>query len=192
MKKRIAAFVMISVLPYCGFGQAVSVARLLHKTPGKAWELYNRGSKLYVEGSIQRGAEELERAVALDPGFPEAHSNLGVIYMVRNRPEAAAQEFRMAAELDPTVALYHCNLGVAMVVLGRAGDGEAEARTAISLDSTYARAYFLLGLLLADRPSAREAAERYLGYASRQLPEAREALERLHRGEVALLPVHEP
>jgi tetratricopeptide (TPR) repeat protein len=132
---------------------------------------------------MSRSTAEFELAVSLDPGFPEAHCDLGVAYMAQNRPEEAAAEFRRAIELDPAISAYHANLAAVLTALGRPDEGEAEARTAIGLDSAYAKAHLLLGLLLARRPETRRAAESHLAYASRQLPVARTALESLYQAE---------
>jgi len=177
------ALLALLALPGCVGAQTVSVTRLLHRTPSKAWASFNRGAELYEAGALESGGAELERAVALDPGFAEAHCNLGVIYMVMNRTEDAAREFRRAEELDPSVAAYHCDLGVALAALGRVEEGEAEARAAIARDAACVKAQFLLGLILASRPETRAEAQRRLEYAGRKMPEARAALERLHQAE---------
>jgi tetratricopeptide (TPR) repeat protein len=169
----------------CGSAQTVSVARLLRKTPPQAWASFNRAAKLFDAGAAAQGRAELEKAIALDPGFPEAHCNLGVTYMAMNRTEDAAAEFRRAAELDPAASIYHANLAVALTALGRPEEGEAEARTAIGLDSTNAKAHFLLGLLLERRAGMQPFAERHLAYAGRRIPEALEAIERLRQSEGA-------
>jgi len=180
MKRTLTVLLFLSV---CGYAQTISVARLLHKTPAKAWASLDRASKLLAAGATDRSAAELQRAVSLDPGFPEAHCNLGVTYMVSNRTEEAAAEFRRAIALDPGNPAYHTNLGAALAALGRAGDGEQEARTALGLDSANAKAHFLLGLLLAARAEARGEAGPHLAYAAQRMPEARDALTRLQRAE---------
>ena len=160
------------------------MARLLHKTPAMAWAAFHRGAELFDAGALSRSTAEFERAVSLDPGFPEAHCNLGVNYMELYRPEDAAAEFGRAIQLDPSVSAYHTNLAAALTTLGRPEEGEAEARTAIGLDSASAKAHLMLGLLLARRPETRPAAESHLAYAGRKLPVALTTLEKLHRMEV--------
>ncbi len=183
MITNICPFTILLAYSVCGSAQTVSVARLLHKTPPKAWASFHRAAKLFDRGLAAQSGAELERAIALDPGFPEAHCNLGVAYMVMNRTEEAAAEFRRAAELDPDNSVHHANLAVALTALGRPEEGEAEVRTALGLDSTNAKAHYLLGVLLAGRPGMGPFAERHLAYAGRRIPEARAALERLYQAE---------
>jgi Tfp pilus assembly protein PilF len=183
MTTTICPLTILLAYSVCGSAQSVSVARLMHKTPAKAWASFHHAAKLFDAGAAAQGRAEMEKAVALDPNFPEAHCNLGVAYMVMNRTEEAAAEFRRAVELDPGNAVSRTNLAVALTALGRQDEAEAEARTAIGLDSTYAQAHFLLGLLFQRHAVMRPFAERHLAYAGRRIPAALEALERLRQAE---------
>jgi Flp pilus assembly protein TadD len=183
MTTTICPLTVLLAYSVCGSAQTVSVSRLLHKTPAKAWASFHRAAKLFDAGSAAQGAAELEGAVALDPDFPEAHCNLGVAYMVMNRTADAVAEFRRAVELDPANAISRTNLAAALTATGRQDEAEAEARTAVGLDSTYAQAHFLLGLLLQRHAGMLPFAERHLAYAGRRIPAALEALESLRRVE---------
>lgn len=188
MTRNVRPWMILLAISVYGSAQTVSVARLLHKTPPKAWSSFYRAAKLFDTGAAAQAAE-LERAVSLDPGFPEAHCNLGVTYMVMERTEDAAAEFRKAIELDPGNSAYHTNMAAALTALGQPDDGEAEAKTAIALDSANAQAHYLLGLLLERHANTRTSAERHLAYAGRRMAEAREALEKLFRAEGAAVRV---
>jgi cytochrome c-type biogenesis protein CcmH/NrfG len=184
LTRNVRPWIILLAVSVCGSAQTVSVSRLLHKTPSKAWASFYRAAKLFDTGAAAQAAE-LERAISLDPGFPEAHCNLGVTYMVMERTGDAAEEFRKAIELDPGNSAYHTNMAAALTVLGRPGEGEAEAQTAVALDSANAQAHYLLGLLLERHADTRPSAERHLAYAGRRIAEAREALEKLFSAEKA-------
>jgi len=66
-------------------GQTVSAARLRHKFVSKAVSAFSRALKLAESGAWEMGARELEKAVTIDPGFSEAHGNLGVHYFKLGR-----------------------------------------------------------------------------------------------------------
>jgi tetratricopeptide (TPR) repeat protein len=159
----------------------VSVARLRHHTPGKAWAAFFRSLKLADAGAWQQSALELENAVAIDPAFAEAHNNLGVYDVELNRFESAAGELRRAIELDPANSVYHGNLSLALILLHLRPEAEQEARTAVTLDAANSKAQYLLGFLLAQRPETRETAAEHLTYAARDLPDAHYILAQIYQ-----------
>ncbi len=52
-------------------------------------------------GQLQRGADQFNAALRIDPALPEAHNNLGVVESALGRPASAAAEFREALRLSP-------------------------------------------------------------------------------------------
>jgi tetratricopeptide (TPR) repeat protein len=162
-------------------GETISVARLRHKLVGKAMAAFSRAAKLANAGAWQMGAVELEKAVALDPEFSDAHGNLGAYYVRLGRLEDAVVEFRSAIALDPACGFHHSNLAVAMLMLGRPNDAETEARTAVGMDGADFKAQYLFGVLLARKAVSRDAAIPHLVYAARFLPEAHLTLAELYR-----------
>jgi Tfp pilus assembly protein PilF len=163
--------------------ETVSAARLRHKFISKATAAFSRALKLAESGAWEVGARELEKAVAIDPGFSEAHGNLGVHYFRLGHLEQAAHEFRCAIELDPAASLDHANLAVVMLQLGHPAEAKGEAQTAIELDSASFSAHYVLGLVLTRRGETREAGTEHLLYAARELPEAHLELAQLFRAE---------
>ena len=163
--------------------ETVSTARLRHKLISRAVAAYSRALKFARSGAWELGAWELEQAVAIDPGFSEAHGNLGVHYFKLGRLEQAAAEFRHAIELDPSTSHDHSNLAVVMVMLRRSAEAEAEAQTAIGLDSTNFKAHYTLGIILTRRRETREEGREHLLYAARELPEAHLELAQIFRAE---------
>jgi Flp pilus assembly protein TadD len=159
----------------------VSVARLRHRTPGKAWAAFYRSLKLAHAGGWQQGALELEKAVTIDPGFAEAHNNLGVYDVELKRFDRAAGELRRAIELDPADSVFHGNLSLVLILLHLRPEAEQEARTAVTLDAANGKAQYLLGYLLAQHPETRETAAEHLTYAARELPDAHYLLARIYQ-----------
>jgi Flp pilus assembly protein TadD len=158
----------------------ISLGRLRHTPPAKALKALRHGLKLDAAGDAAGSAEAFRRALALDPAYAEAHTDLGVEYMNLGMIDDAATEFRSATALDPATSVHHANLGLALLILGRLREAEPEARTAVALDATSTKAHFLLGYVLASRPETFAAAEEHLRYAAREFPEARSALALLY------------
>ena len=159
----------------------VSVASLRHHPPDKALSAFERSLKHANAGEWEAAARDLQKAVATDPGFADAHGNLAVCYLEMQNAEAAAVALRRAIELDSSPTTFHVNLAIALILLGERGEAEIEARKAADLDRNNAKAHYLLGLLLAQRPETRETAAQHLIYAARGVPEAHHLLAALYR-----------
>jgi len=164
-------------------GATISSARLRHKLVGKTVAAFSRSMKFANAGIWQNGALELEKAVAIDPGFSEAHGNLGVHYMALGRVDEAVREFRRAISLDPATSIHHSNLSYTMLLLRRPAEAEAEAQTALGLDSANFTAHYVLGLLFLRHADERAKAVHHLVYAARGLPEAHSVLSQLYHAE---------
>jgi tetratricopeptide (TPR) repeat protein len=162
-------------------GRTITVARLRHKLIRKAVVAFRRAAKFANSGAWQQGALELQKAVAIDPEFSEAHGNLGANYIRLGRLEDAAAELRRAIRLDPATGTHHANLAVALSMMRRPNDAELEARSAVAMDPTNFKAQYVLGCLLANRPDRRTDAIPHLTYAARFLPEGHEALAEVYR-----------
>lgn len=161
--------------------QTVSVSALRHKIPGKAREFFSRALKFARAGQWQKGAEEMQKAVAIDPDFSDAHSNLGADYIALRRFREAIAELRRAIALDPGVSAYHSNIALAYLLLRQTGVAKAEAETAVQLDGRNTRGQYLLGLVLSKNPQDRHEAQRHLAFAAIEIPEAHLVLESLYR-----------
>lgn len=167
--------------------QTVSVSALRHKIPGKARDAFCRALKFVQAGKWQKGAEEMEKAVAIDPDFADAHSNLGAAYIALGRFRDASAELRHAIALDPGVSTYHSNIALAYLLLHKTGVAKTEAETAVKLDGRNTRGQYLLGLLLSRNPPDQQEAKKRLAFAASDIPEAHLVLEGLYRssGEVS-------
>ena len=75
---------------------------LLRADPRNVQALAYRGWLLKRAGLPDRAMESLDQAVAIDPGFPDAHFFRGmVLYQDRNDPAAAVTEFRLFLSNNP-------------------------------------------------------------------------------------------
>ena len=67
----------------------------------------------------QRAKELLERAVALRPGYAEAHLQLGILAFARLNYDAAIQEYKLAILADSQLGEAHYRLAVAYDHVGK-------------------------------------------------------------------------
>lgn len=90
------------------------------------------GDAYYRLGRLGQARETLLAALELDPDSPEAHNNLGVVYLAQKRSAAAEVEFREAIRHRPHYGSAHANLGVLLLSAGRAAEAVERFETAIS------------------------------------------------------------
>jgi tetratricopeptide (TPR) repeat protein len=103
----------------------------LPEAAGSRWALdFLRGTDLQSLGSFTAAAAEFKQAIHLNPGFAEAHLNLGRALGAQGQHAAAIAEFNEAIRefketirLNPYDAAAHLSLGDAFdaqpVTLGR-------------------------------------------------------------------------
>jgi len=77
----------------------------------EAMSLNARGVALYYRGAAEAAASAFTAAIERDPGFAEAHNNLGLAYSQQGRDADAEACFKKALELDPQLAEALNNLG---------------------------------------------------------------------------------
>jgi tetratricopeptide (TPR) repeat protein len=162
-------------------GGPVSVARLRHKPPKDATKAVERAQRYSEAGDWTRAAEELEKAVSKDPGYSEAHINLGVQYVRLKRLPEAQAELERAIALDPASALAYSNLAETEILLGDRAAAERSVRKAVDLDGSNAAAQMIFGWLLAAHPETRAEGIKHLEYAARTIPAAARILAQLQR-----------
>ncbi len=120
-----------------------AASRLVHAQPdsGIGWKLLS----FALWRQDKDAMEALEKAVALLPDDPEAHSNLGNALRRRGRPAEAAARHRRALALRAGDAETHNNLGSALLDLGQVEAAIACYREALRLRPNFALAGTNLG-----------------------------------------------
>ena len=157
----------------------VSAKHLRHKVPKVAMKAYRNAEKLSKQHHPEKASQELERAIAVDPDFSDAHGDLGVQYARLNRFREAEAELKRAAALDPDDDLHHSNLGWVLFWQGRFEEAEASVRSALRVAPNSASAHMLFGRLLFDRMDSRAEGLKHLEYAARVMPAAKAMLKAL-------------
>ena len=64
-------------------------------------------------GRIDEAITHYQRALAINPDYPEAHINLGIALAGRGRIDEAMAHYQKALAIKPDYAEAHYNLGVA-------------------------------------------------------------------------------
>lgn len=152
----------------------------------KASEPYNKGLSLAEEGSYLDAVREFRNAIAIDPGFVDAHYNLGVTYQKLGSNEKALEQFQDVVRLRPDVALYHYALGNAYFHLSRYDEAAEVFKEAIERNGTHAKSLYSLAVCyekLGRREQAIDTWKRYLEVDGTSVwaTEARNRLEELQK-----------
>ena len=101
--------------PVKSSAKAVSTTAL----PKSAQSCNESGIALTVAGRLDESVAVYERAIALDPLYAEAYTNLGAVLKELGRLEEAETVSRQAVALRPDLADAHNNLGAILAVQGR-------------------------------------------------------------------------
>jgi len=107
--------------------------------------------KLFYEWDWPGAELAFQRAIELNPGYPDAHQRYGMFLTAMSRFDEAATEFEKARELDP-LSLITITLSAYPYYYGRRFDKAVERlRDVIQMDENYSMAHFRLGLTFAQQ-----------------------------------------
>jgi predicted O-linked N-acetylglucosamine transferase (SPINDLY family) len=129
-----------------------------HKNDADA--LHWLGIVLFKSGRLKDGAQEIRRAIEVQPGRADFYCNLGVMISEAEPAEAAAL-FRKALELRPGDVQTAVNLGGILERLGKIDESIAVLRRAVQLRPDFTDARLNLGNSLKEAGQMPEAIEHY-------------------------------
>ena len=118
-----------------------------------AWEAH--ASDLARLGRLGEAVDRYSQAIALAPGFVEAHNNLGIVLAQQGLTDEAILRFRAALEFDPEHVDALTNLGLGLARTGRRDQAIVLYGRALEIDPQHAIA--LENLALARRPAGEDA-----------------------------------
>ena len=108
-----------------------------------------RGAAYRNTLNYDRAIQDLNEAIRLEPGFGEAHYNLGATYHEMGQDERAIQDYDNAVALEPNVGFPLIGRGNSYLVLGDVDRAFRDYDRAIRLEPSFVNfrgnAYFLLG-----------------------------------------------
>lgn len=126
-----------------------------------AWNAIGLAQSL--RGNIEEAARSYRKCLEINPGFAEAHNNLGTIYQESGKLDLAENEFKSAL-LDPTYRsreLPFYNLARLDLVQDRLEEAYENVQRAIQSQPRMAMAHHLRGLILERQEKLTEAIGSY-------------------------------
>jgi tetratricopeptide (TPR) repeat protein len=109
--------------------------------------LSNLGAALVAVGQTQKGAEHLERAIAMPIVPVEAHYNLGLALSQLGETEKAIESFQRAIQLRPNYGHCRARLASVLAKAGRTNEAIAEFQESLRIDPDDVRSHHRLGVL---------------------------------------------
>jgi tetratricopeptide (TPR) repeat protein len=163
---------------------AISVRQLQHPPSRKAFDAAVQAQKFSEAGDFQRAAAALEKSIALSPDYADAHTNLGAMYLRLGRYQDSIAETERSIDIEGATTPKLDNLAFAQLHLAKDANALDSARAALRLQPDDARAQYIVGLVLFLNHGPMEEVRSRLEFASRTLPEARGALEKIAAGKL--------
>ncbi len=114
-------------------------------------------TKLYSDWDYAGAAEDLQRAIELNPSLGEAHRDYSwYLFLVGRREEALARMER-AQEVEPLTPLFYADRGWQLWWMGEPDRALQEERKALELDPDFNEGLHVLGCVVADQGRFEEA-----------------------------------
>ncbi len=106
----------------------------------------NQGVTYLGRNDLDKAEVEFKTACEIDPLYPEARSNLGLVFKLKGQYALAEESLKKATSLKPGWATPPNILGTVYLAQGDTGKAITYFRKAISLDKKFADAYYNLGI----------------------------------------------
>ncbi len=140
-----------SFIAYNGLGEAFfqqgqfENALAAYRASDKSVGIDTVGNTELQQGRIQDAALHFRAAVRIDPGFADAHNNLGYALYWLGQVDQAISEYQEALRLDPALVQAHDNLGGAFFSQGRLDEAITQFREALRLNPSDPKVHNNLG-----------------------------------------------
>ena len=82
------------------------------------------GQSYMSQGKLEIAKQKLDRALALDPNLPDAHTVIAVLYERINDPASAERHYKRAAELAPKTGVVNNNYGTFLCKNGKYAEAD--------------------------------------------------------------------
>ena len=118
------------------------------KLPGAARPFNNRGTAYLEADRLQQAQEDFTHALAINPEYPEAHLNTGIVNFRQHLYAPALQSYDTAITLRPDYSDAYMNRGVLYLQTARYTQALAEFENMLRLDPHNPDAYLNRGIAL--------------------------------------------
>jgi tetratricopeptide (TPR) repeat protein len=153
-------------------GNVVSMNQLQHKIPARAQKLFNKAEQARAKRNLPEASEYYRQAVEADPGFVDAHTQLGSAEAALGRLPEAAEEFQKAIDIVPDHHLALLNLSIVLAKLRRFHEAGEVARRDLKVVPGSGRTHYILAASLIQEKGNMDEAIDHLERAGDDIPSA--------------------
>lgn len=121
---------------------------VLHEQPSNTIAMQYLGVISYQNERYEEAAGLINRAIEIQPGIPDFHNNLGLVFHALGEMERATECYRQAINLNANYVQAWNNLGLALEANGRPAEAIPCYERAIALQPDFAQAHWNLSLVL--------------------------------------------
>jgi TolB-like protein/DNA-binding winged helix-turn-helix (wHTH) protein/Tfp pilus assembly protein PilF len=138
------------VAPATGFAQArAALERARQLDPQAPEVLASEGYlNMYFDWDLDKAAQNLERAIVVDPNYATAYDWLGVLYTASKKFAAARSALERARRLDPASLPIRTDLAFHLHYNGRNEEARQELQNILRIDPNFPLAHFWMGRVL--------------------------------------------
>ncbi len=119
----------------------------VQKSSHKARPYFNRGNAYSDQGDFIQAVSDYNKAIEINPDYPEAYYNRGSIYYTQGNFTQALSDYNRAIEINPDYAEAYNNRGSIFARQGNFTQAIADFNKAIEIMPDYASAYINHGLV---------------------------------------------
>ena len=113
--------------------------------------LRKQGNAHLSNGKLEEAAECFRQAIALNPRYAEAYTNLGLVFQMQGNLDEAVALYHKAVVFKPDLLPAHLNLGNSLIELGQIDEAEDILHRVIAVAPEHHGALQSLGLIAAQR-----------------------------------------
>jgi tetratricopeptide (TPR) repeat protein len=110
---------------------------------------------------VDEAIAQYQKALQINPDHAQAHYNLGIALLEKDRVDEAIVQYQKALETDPDSAQTHNNLASALMQKGRVDEAIVQYQKALEIRPNYVEAYNNLGNALFQKGRVDEAIAHY-------------------------------
>lgn len=135
--------------------------QVIQFSPDNPQALHLLGVIAYQQKRYDSALALMGKALAAQPHFADAHSNMGNVLRDLGRLDEAAASYRRALACNSRFAMAHYNLGTVLASQGKADDAATCFRHALRINNRFPEAHLNLGLACRELGLPQEAEDHY-------------------------------
>jgi tetratricopeptide (TPR) repeat protein len=120
------------------------LGKLARTKPPPARAFLLRSDIHFINGDIEAGGQDLDRALEIDPDMRQAWLNRAALDLSKGRLDEALKALGKARQLDPSAPDSALNIGAVLVLKGDLGAATREFQEYLSKNPGSAEAYYLV------------------------------------------------